>query len=75
MASKSLKGRCGTGLTGSQPLGVNAGTEDVEEVVFRRIRELITFFTGAKWPHFMRADEQRRHSVVVAFGDLLLDLG
>jgi hypothetical protein len=59
----------------SQPLGVNGGAEDVEEVALRMARGPIALFPGVKWPHSMRADGQHRHIVAVAFGDLLLDLG
>ena len=69
-----MKDRCETVLAGSQPLGVNGGAEDVEEIVFHRIREPIALFPQVKWPHSMRADGQHRHIVAVALKDLLLDL-
>ena len=66
-------------MTGSEPLGVNGGAEDVEEAVRRwiryKIREPIALFPGVKWPHSMRANGQHCDIVAVAFGDLSLALG
>jgi hypothetical protein len=62
-------------LIGTQPLGVNGGAEDVEELVLRMTREPIALFPGVKWLHSMRADDQHRHIVAVAFEDLSLDVG
>jgi hypothetical protein len=76
-----LKGRLGTVLTESEPLGVNVGAEDVKKAVLRwiiryKIREPIAHFPGVKWPDSMRAECQHRDIVAVAaFGDLSLDLG
>jgi hypothetical protein len=74
-----LKGRRGNVLTGSEPLGVDGGAENVEELLVRtarhRIREPKTLFAEVKVPHSVRTAGQYGHIAAVAFVDLLLDLG
>ena len=69
-ACKALKGRRGNILTGTEPLGVTGGAEEVEEPVLRMARELITPCPGIKWPRCMRAAYRHRQIVAAAFGDL-----
>jgi hypothetical protein len=66
----------GTGLTGSERLGVKGGAEDIEDFVLRiryQIREPKAVVPGVKWPRHPQADGQHRRIVAVASGDLMLD--
>jgi len=68
-----LKGGLETVLTGSDPLAVKSGTEDVKKIVVRwiqyEIRVPMAISPGVKWPYSMRADGQHGDVVAVAFGD------